>query len=206
MGVVRQLLLVVLLAAGSAHARESGAWRRTVAGAEVDWNAGTITAEGGAAADLRMPGPNSARPGAERAARTAAATKLRAALRELGLDQDAEKGAVEHATVSRIEYQSNGGVVLWLAVAFSDLAVGKAAPKPLRASAVPFKLAPTIAAGGRSARAASATYHAAADCPTDAIAVKRNDKGHLVLPSAEAGLIDSFAGAAVVIYVEKPEP
>jgi hypothetical protein len=206
MGIVRRLLLVVLLAAGSAHARESGAWKRMVAGAEVDWNAGTITAEGGAAADLRMPGPNSARPGAERAARAAAAAKLRAALRELGLDQDAEKGAVEHSTVSCIEYQSNGGAVLWLTAKFSDATVEKAAPRPLRVSTVPFRFSPTIAGGGKSVRAASATYHAAADCPTDAILVKRNDKGHLVLPSAEAGLIDSFAGASVVIYVEKPEP
>jgi hypothetical protein len=205
MGVVR-LLLVVLLAAGSAPARESSTWKRTVAGAEVDWNAGTITAEGGAAADMRMPGPSSARPGAERAARAAAATKLQAALHELGLDKASEKNAVEHSTVSRTEYQSNGGVILWLAVKFSDVAVGKAAPKSLRVSTVPFKLAPTIAAAGKSVRAVSATYHAAADCPADAIAVKRNDKGHLVLPSSEAGLIDSFASASVVIYVEKPEP
>ena len=48
MGIVHQLLLVVLLAAGSAHARESSTWKRSVAGAEVDWSAGTITAQAGA--------------------------------------------------------------------------------------------------------------------------------------------------------------
>jgi hypothetical protein len=205
MGVVR-LLLVVLLAAGSAHAREPSTWKRTVAGAEVDWSAGTITAEGGAAADMHMPGPNAARPGAERRARAAAAARLQAALHELGLDKESEKLVAEHATVSRTEYQSNGGVVLWLAVKFSDVAVGKAAPRPLRVSTAPFKLAPTIVAAEKSVRAANATYHATADCPADAIAVKRNDKGHLVLPPSEAGLIDSFAGASVVVYVEKPEP
>jgi hypothetical protein len=206
MGIVGQLLLVVLLAASFAQARAPSAWKRMVAGAEVDWSAGTIVAEGGAAADLRMPGPNSARPGAERAARAAAAAKLRSAIRELGLDKDAETSAAEHAAVSRIEYQSNGGVVLWLAVAFSDVAVGKAAPKALRVSTAPFRFAPTLAGAGKFVRASSATYQAAADCPADALAVKRDDKGRLVLPSAETALIDSFAGASVVIYVEKPEP
>ena len=206
MGIVHQLLLVVLLAAGSAHARESSTWKRSVAGAEDDWSAGTLTAEGGAAADIRMPGPNAARPGAERRARAAAVAKLQAALHELGLDKAAEKNAVELAIVSRTEYQSNGGVVLWLALSFADVAPGKAAPRPLRLSMAPFRFAPIIAAGGKSVHPASATYHAAADCPADAIAIKRNDKGHLVLPSSEAGLIDSFAGASVVIYVEKPEP
>jgi hypothetical protein len=206
MGIVHRLLLVVLLAAGSAHAHESGVWKRVVAGAEVDWSTGTVTAESGAAAELRMPGPNAARPGAERRARATAAAKLQAALHELGFDSGAEKGALEHATVSRTEYQSNGGVVLWLVVKFSDVAGGKLAPKPLRVATAPFQVAPTVVAAGKSVRVLSATYQAAADCPADAIAVKRNDKGQLVLPSSEAGLIDSFAGAAVVIYVEKPDP
>jgi hypothetical protein len=206
MGIVHRLLLVVLLVAGSAHAHASGAWKRVVAGAEVDWSTGTITAESGAAAELRMPGPNAARPGAERRARAAAAAKLQAALHELGFGKEAESGVAEHATVSHIEYQSNGGVVLWLVVKFSDMVGGKAAPKPLRVATAPFQVAPTIAAAGKSVRALSATYQAAADCPADAIAVKRNDKGQLVLPSSEAGLIDSFAGTSVVIYVEKPEP
>ena len=205
MGIVR-LLLVVLLAAGSAQARESSNWKRTVAGAEVDWSAGTITAEGGAAADMRMPGANAARPGAERRSRAAAVGKLQAALHELGLDKGSEKLVAERATVARSEYQSNGGVVLWLAVKFSEVTAGTAAAKPLRVSAAPFRFAPAIAAAGKSVRAASATYHPAADCPADAIAVKRNDKGQLILPSSEAERIDSFAGAAVVIYVEKPEP
>jgi hypothetical protein len=205
MGIVR-LLLVVLLAAGSAQAREASNWKRTVAGAEVDWSAGTITAEGGAAADMHMPGPNAARPGAERRARAAAVAKLQAALLELGLDKESEKLVAEHAIVARTEYQSNGGVVSWLAVKFSEVTGGTAAAKPLRVSTAPFRFAPTISAAGKSVRAASATYHSAADCPADAIAVKRNDKGQLVLPSSEAEHIDSFAGAAVVIYVEKPEP
>ena len=59
------------------------------------------------------------------------------------------------------------------------------------------------------ARAASATYLPnlpAAGCPKDALLVRRDDKGRLVLPAASADVIDSFAGSAVVIYLEKAQP
>src|ERR1700733_4627179 len=49
-------------------------------GVTVDWRAGTLSAAGGAAADLRMPSVDLARPGAERRARAAATAKLRVAL------------------------------------------------------------------------------------------------------------------------------
>src|SRR5262245_45517312 len=69
------------LAAGAAHADRAGdALKQTLAGAAVDWEAGTIAATAGAAADLRMPSVDLSRPGAQRRAQAAAVAKLRAAL------------------------------------------------------------------------------------------------------------------------------
>jgi hypothetical protein len=207
MGVVRFLPILPLVLSALAQAAEPAAFKRTVAGAEVDWSAGTITAQAGAAADIRMPSPNAARPGAERRARAAAESKMLAALRALGLDKLAkDKTALEHATVSRIEYQSNGGVVLWLSVAFSDVSPAKAAPSSLAIATMPFEIAPTLVAGGKEARVARATYRPAADCPKWAVRIRRDEKGRLVLPEVRADLLDSLAGSAVVIYLEKAQP
>jgi len=38
------------------------------------------------------------------------------------------------------------------------------------------------------------------------VLVRRDDKGRLVLPSPGSDPIDSFAGSAVVIYLEKAPP
>ena len=205
MGVVRLLPIVWLALTAAAQAAEP--YKRTVAGAEVDWSAGVITAQAGSAADMRMPGPNAARPGAERRARATAEEKVSAALRELGLDKlIKDKAGIAHAVVSRIEYQSNGGVVLWLSLHFSDVIPAKAAPRALRLVSMPFDIAPSLVAGGKEARVAVATYRPVAGCPRDAVPVRRDDKGRLVLPAASADLIDSFAGSAVVIYLEKAHP
>jgi hypothetical protein len=201
MGVARLLLLLAALA----QAKEPSSFRRQVVEAEVDWSAGTLTAQAGAAADIRMPNPNAARPGAERRARALAEEKLRAALRQLlpGKQLDDKVGA---AKASRIEYQSNGGVVLWLTLGFAELAPGKPAPVALRVASMPFALAPLVVAGGKTAALAYVTYKAAAECPKDAIATERDSQGRLVLAGSQAKLIDSLAGAAVVIYLEKPQP
>jgi len=216
MGVVRRSPILLLVLTALAQAAEPVAFKRAVAGVEaasgveINWSAGSITAQAGAAADIRMPGPNAARPGAERRARAAAEVKLAAALRELGLDKSSkDKTVLEHAAVSRIEYQSNGGVVLWLSLRFSDVAPAKAGPRSLKIASAPFEFAPVLLAGGKEARAASATYLPnlpAAGCPKDALLVRRDDKGRLVLPAASADVIDSFAGSAVVIYLEKAQP
>ena len=207
MGVVRFLPILWLALTASAQAAEPAAYQRMVAGAEVDWSAGVITAQAGSAADLRMPGPNAARPGAERRARATAEEKVFAALRELGLDKlIRDKTWLAHVAVSRIEYQSDGGVVLWLTLRFLDLIPAKAAPRAFRLAGMPFDIAPTLVAGGKEARAALATYHPAASCPKDALSVRRDEKGRLVLPPASADLIDSLAGSAVVIYLEKAQP
>jgi hypothetical protein len=210
MGVARRSPILLLVLTALAQAAEPATFKRTVAGVEVDWSAGSLTAQAGAAADIRMPGPNAARPGAERRARAAAEAKLSAALRELGLDKLAQdKVRLEHAAVSRIEYQSNGGVVLWLAIRFAATVPAKAAPRPLKVATMPFEVAPILAAGDKEARVASATYLPnlpASGCPKDVIPVRRDEKGRLVLPAASADAIDSFAGSSVVIYLEKAQP
>ena len=126
-------MVVVVAVVTTARAATPAALVRPLAGAEVDWSAGTVTANAGAAADMRMPSPDAARPGAERRARAAAIEKLRAALRALpvrGSERLSEKqveAALGHASTTRIEYQSNGGVVLWVGVRFEDLS-GNASP------------------------------------------------------------------------------
>ena len=210
MGVAWLLPLFLLALTAVAQAAEPAAFKRAVAGAEVDWSAGTITVQAGAAADLRMPGPNAARPGAERRARAAAEKRLHAALRELGqlrIDRKADdQAALEHVAVSRIEYQSNGGVVLWLSVRFSDLVPARGGPWAFKIAAMPFEIAPTVVAGGKEVRVALATYRTAPDCPEDAVPVLRDEKGRLVLPAGRKEIIDSLAGSAVVIYLEKAQP
>ena len=154
-----------------------------------------------------MPGPNAARPGAERRARAAAEAKLLAALSELGLDRPSkDKTVQEHATISRIEYQSDGGVVLWLSFVFSTWCRPRAAPRALQIASMPFEIAPTLAIEGQDVRVAIATYRPAAECPKDAVQVRRDGKGRLVLPATPRETTDSFAGSAVVIYLEKAQP
>jgi len=207
MGVARALPLCLLALSTAAHAREATAFKRTVAGAEVDWSAGTITAQAGSAADIRMPGPNAARPGAERRARAAAEEKLRAAIRELGQGKRLEdKSALTQTAISRIEYQSNGGVVLWLTVRFSDLVAAKLAAVSFRVATMPFVFAPTISALGRTVVLGVATYQPASACPKDAKPARADSAGRLALPDADAKLVESLAGQAVVIYLEKPQP
>jgi hypothetical protein len=207
MGVARALPFGLLWFAGLALAKEPPSFRRSVAGAEVDWRAGTITAQGGSAADLRMPGPGGARPGAERRARAAAEDALHAALRELARGRKLdEKAVLARASIARVEYQSNGGVVLWLALRFSDLAPAKTAKVSLRVSSMPFSLAPTVVAGRKAATVAYATYRPASECPKDAVTARRDGAGRLLLPDRDAKLVDSLAAASVVIYLEKPQP
>jgi hypothetical protein len=205
MGIARLLPFVLLLSLVPvlAHGKEAAAFKRTVAGAEVDWSAGTITAQAGAAADIRMPGPNTARPGAERRARAAAEEKLGAALAILVRGKTSgEKDVLKRATVSRTEYQSDGGVVLWLTLRFADVAPAKAAPITLKVATTSFEFAPVVIVSDREVPLAFATYRSAADVPRDAIRVERDGKGHLVVPPGAAG-VESLAGASVVIYLEK---
>ena len=58
MGVTRFLPVLLLMLAGVGHAKEPATFKQILIDAEVDWTAGTITAQAGAAADIRMPNPN----------------------------------------------------------------------------------------------------------------------------------------------------
>jgi hypothetical protein len=206
MGISRLLPLCLFLVAGVSQAAEPSGFVRTVAEAEVDWTRGTVTAQAGAAADMRMPGPNSARPGAERRARATAEAKLMEACKSMGkiLDDKAAKSS----TVSRIEYQSDGGVILWLSLQFSELVQAKPAPISLKVAAMPFEVAPWIALAGdgKKVQVGLATYRPSSASPKDAVPVRRNGKGQLELPAGQAKNVDSLAGAAVVIYLEKAPP
>jgi hypothetical protein len=206
MGIARITLICGGLLAALAQAKAPAAFRQQVGEAEVDWSAGTVTVQGGAAADLRMPNANAARPGAERRARAAAEAKLQAALHKMAAGKQVDKNLLSRATVSRVEYQSNGGVVLWLSLAFADLAPAKPAGVSLRVAGMPFALTPLVASGGKTAAVAIATYRPAVESPKGAIKVERDARGHLVIPGAHAQAFDSLAGAAVVIYLEKPQP
>jgi hypothetical protein len=192
------LLLVPVLALG----KETAAFKRNVAAVEVDWSAGTLTAQGGSAADIRMPGPNSARPGAERRARALAEEKLRTALASVARGKKIdEKEGLARATITRTEYQSDGGVVLWLTLRFADLApAAKPAKLALKVAHMPFDLAPVVVGQGHEAELGFATYRPAADCPRDAVRAELEGKGRLRVSSVQA---DSLAGASVVIYLEK---
>jgi hypothetical protein len=190
---------------------------RTVAGAEVDWAAGVIQAQGGSAADYRLPSPEIARPGAERRARAAATAELRAALQALPLTAErrlspaAIAAAVARAHTASVEYQSNGGAVVKLALRFAEVngAAGDEPPaKPplpplaLAVPAMPLELAPRVVAGESEAQLAWVVYRIGRP-PGDALAVRRDREGRLVLPRGERSLLDKLARTPVVIYVQK---
>jgi hypothetical protein len=208
MGVARRVIpLCLVLWAGFVGAAEPVNYKRALADVEIDWSQGLITAQAGASADIRMPGPNAARPGAQRRARAAAEEKLRAACKTIGQGRSLDdKGAIALATLSRIEYQSDGGVVLWLSIRFADLIAAKPTPIAFKIASMPFELSPSVEASGRQAQVGLATYRPFATCPKDAIPVRRNAKGHLELPASQAKVVESLADSAVVIYLEKAQP
>jgi len=207
---------------------------RPLAGAEVDWSAGTVTASAGAAADMRLPSADAARPGAERRARAAATEKLRAALRLLPMRREARLGELEikaalgHASIARIEYQSNGGVVLWMQVRFEDLGMSAsnasaqavategparqpahvapgAIPIILAVGAMELEVAPMLLADGREIVARSVRYRQG-KAPADAVNVRRDERGRL-LPAQGGGLQpERLAEGPIVIYLQKVLP
>ncbi|HJX64856.1 MAG TPA: hypothetical protein VJ860_13005 [Polyangia bacterium] len=205
----------------SAYAATPTSLIRSLAGAEVDWSAGTVTASAGAAADMRMPSPAAARPGAERRARAAAVEKLRAALRALPvrgkqrLEEKQVEVALGHASTTRTEYQSNGGVVLWVGVKFEELLESSSTaatttttptiPLALAVGAMPLELAPLLVSGGKEIVARHARYHQGPP-PAGAISVRRDDQGRLLLSQSSESTLDQLAGGPVVIYLQKILP
>ncbi|HVR62632.1 MAG TPA: hypothetical protein VMU50_12085, partial [Polyangia bacterium] len=185
----------------------------------IDWAAGTVAAQAGAAADLRMPSADLARPGAERRARAVALDRLRAALGTLPLggDRTLSPEAVERAlgrarTVS-VDYQSNGGVLLrvevrfadWLAIPVSEAATATA-PPPAAAITVPaahLAASPVARVGKQEVVVGAATYRlGSAPSSARAIAARADRAGRLSM-AGDARLAEKLAGALVVIYVER---
>ena len=207
--------VAVLLWVTLAHAAAPAPLVRSLAGADVDWSAGTVTASAGAAADMRMPSPAAARPGAERRARAAAVEKLRSALRTIPvrggqkLEEKKVEAALSHASTTRVEYQSNGGVVLWVGVRFTDLVASATAMATNQASlavvAMPLELAPLLVNGGKEIVAGPVRYHQGPP-PAGAIILRRDDQGRLLLPKGSESALDRLAGAPVVIYLQQILP
>ena len=113
------LPIAMATAAGDPLTEEKSGARLPSTGA-----AGSSQQPGGAAADQRMPSADAARPGAERRARAAARARLAEVLRTLPLgggrhlDEAAVTRAVERAHMVGVDYQSNGGALIRMEVAF----------------------------------------------------------------------------------------
>jgi hypothetical protein len=185
---------------------------RPLEGADVDWSAGTISARGGAAADYRLPSADVARPSAERRARAAAAQKLKGALAALSIGGGRKLSAADiDAAVKRaraaVDYQSNGGALVTLALRFADVLAPARAPEaaPERAlvvSAMPLELAPKLAAGEAEGALAWAVYRAGSPpSGVTATAAKRDRQGRLVLPKGEG--LGKLSSGPAIIYVQK---
>jgi hypothetical protein len=179
-------------------------------GVTIDWRAGTLTATGGAAADLRMPSVDLARPGAERRARAAAVGKLRAALAALPagggrkLDPDRIDKALGRARAADVQYQSNGGAVVRLEVGFADwLDDPAAAPTVLSVHETHLAASPRAVVGGQEIALGAATYRTGAP-PADARAhaARADHAGRLVIEGG-ADLSAKLAHGAALIYVQK---
>ena len=207
--------------AGVARAdRAADALKQTLAGSAVDWEAGTISASGGAAADLRMPSVDLSRPGAQRRAHAAAVAKLRAALTTLPLGSGNKLTAAEiDRAVGRardvdVQYQSNGGAIVRVEIRFGDWLETPSAADGIAVAVASMHLsaAPTARVGKRDVRIGAAVYRVAegkggknvgGNATGAAVADGRVDKdGRLVL-SGDAQLPDRLARGQVIIYVGK---
>jgi hypothetical protein len=203
---------------GAARADRDGPLKQSLAGAIVDWEAGTVAASGGAAADLRMPSVDLSRPGAQRRAQATAVAKLRAALASLPLGSGNKltnpeiERALGRARPVDVQYQSNGGAIVRVEIRFGDwLETPNAQPNPQSknesfAVAVPsihLGAAPTARIGKRDVRVGAAVYRITGGKVDKNVADARVDKdGRLVL-SGDAQLPDKLARGQVMIYVGK---
>lgn len=207
--------MAMAMPAGAARADHGGAsLKEARGGVEIDWAAGTIAASAGAAADLRMPSVDLARPGAQRRAQAGALAKLRAALTSLPLGSGNKLTAPEidralgRARAVDVQYQSNGGAIVRMELAFGDWLE---TPNPAVALtvAVPSShlgAAPTARIGKRDVRVGAAVYRTAdgqgGKAGKDAADARFDKDGRLVL-AGDAQLADKLARGQVLIYVSK---
>ena len=179
-------------------------------GVTVDWRAGTLSASGGAASDLRMPSVDLARPGAERRARAAATAKLRTALGSLPLggghklDPDRIDRALNRARTADVQYQSNGGAVIRMEVGFADWLEDPGAPTTtLAVREAHLVAAPRAVVGGQEISLGAATYRVGSP-PADASArpARLDHSGRLVIEGGP-DLAAKLARGVALIYVQK---
>jgi hypothetical protein len=206
------LFAAFALQGGAARADHADTLKQTLAGAAVDWEVGTISATGSAAADLRMPSVDISRPGAQRRAHAAAVAKLRAALTTLPLGSGNKltgpeiERAVGRARDVDVQYQSNGGAIVRVELRFGDwLEKQPAGPDGFAVAvpAMPLSAAPTARIGKRDVRVGAAVYRV-----TDAKTVKnvadgKLDKDGRILLSGDGQLPDRLARGQIIIYVAK---
>jgi hypothetical protein len=184
-------------------------------GVEIDWRAGTVTAEGGAAADLHMPGAEVARAGAVRRAEAAARGRLERALTALPLGGErklpaaAAARAVAHARTTSTDYQSNGGALVRVTVRFADWlepppAEGAPAAITLAVPSMRLAASPLAKVGDAERPLGAAVYRVGAP-PADAraVAAKVDHGGRLVIEAKHAPAADKLAAGTAVIYVGK---
>jgi hypothetical protein len=179
-------------------------------GVTVDWRAGTVSASGGAAADLRMPSVDLARPGAERRARAAATTRLRTALGTLPaggghkLDPDRIDRVLNRARSVDVQYQSNGGAVIRMQVRFADWLEEPEAPTTtLSVREAHLAAAPRAVVGGQEIALGAAIYRVGSP-PADAGAhsARVDHSGRLVVEGG-GDLAGKLAHGVALIYVQK---
>jgi hypothetical protein len=207
--VVATLVSLAVTTATLAFA-ESPDLSETRDGVTIDWRAGKLTASGGAAADLRMPSVDLARPGAERRARAAALGKLRVALSALPagggrkLDPDRVDRALGRAHATDTQFQSNGGAVVRMEVGFSDWLEEPATPPTiLSVHEAHLGASPSAVVGGKEIGVGAATYRTGTP-PADAGArqIRIDHAGRLVIEGG-AELAAKLARGPAVIYVQK---
>jgi hypothetical protein len=231
--VIAGALAAMAFAAVPARAATPAALEETRGPVSIDWAEGTVTARGGAAADLRMPSADLARPGAERRARAAATARLKEALAGLplgpgrALSGEAVEQALGHAQVVDVEYQSNGGAVVRLRARFGDWLAAEPQPGPALsvteahlAAAPALRVPPAGKSGGKKGSKetkdddaevviGAARYRVGAPpAGTHAIAVRIDHDGRWVLhrekgEKGDKDLAEKLAGASIVIYVQK---
>jgi hypothetical protein len=209
--------LSLALGAGAALARgdeavaeSGGALHESRGGVAIDWQAGTLAATGGAAADLCMPSVDLSRPGAERRAHAAALAKLRSVLAALPLgggrtlDAAGIDRALGRARTVDTQYQSNGGAVVRLEVRFADW-IERSDPTAvtLTAAAMPLCAAPAARVGGREVGLGAATFRLGAAPPGSHAVTARADRAGNLAIEGGGELAAKLAGAVALIYVQK---
>jgi hypothetical protein len=206
------VLLLAALTAGAPRAETEALVERRD-GVEIDWAEGTVTASGGAAADLRMPSADVARAGAVRRAEAAARERLAVALAALPLGggrkpaPDDVQRALGRARLSQSDFQSNGGAVVRVTARFADWLEGPpASAVVLSVAAAHLAAAPIVKIAGRDVTVGAASYRLGAP-PRDAkaLAAKVDRAGRLAIEGAhkDSDLVQKLARGTALIYVEK---